>query len=176
MTNQYLSKWKNEKKLISLSLKTKLSIIDQNSLTNRLMYKDKHGFTVNVLNQECRYFNQSMKCNLPNKVRGVGIYRKVILSTNCYPKIEAYTFMLIKHVSGKERFLKILGSRSLGTYILNPKRFKKKSIVYKRVGRSIHRISIYNYRYKNIYLNEIFPDTIEFENISYLNARGKFTK
>ena len=46
MTNQYLSKWKNEKKLISLSLKTKLSIIDQNSLTNRLMYKDK----------QCGYF------------------------------------------------------------------------------------------------------------------------
>ena len=176
MTNQYLSKWKNEKKLINLSLKTKLSIIDQNSLTNRLMCKDKHGFTVNVLNQECRYFNQSMQCNLPHKIRGIGIYRKVILSTNYYPKIEAYTFMLIKHVSGKERFLKILGTRSLGTYILNPKRFKKKATVYRRVGNTIHRISTYSYRHKNIYLNEIFPDTIEFEKISYLNARGKFTK
>ena len=176
MTNQYLSKWKNEKKLISLSLKTKLSIIDQNSLTNRLMCKDKHGFTVNVLNQECRYFNQSMQCNLPHKIRGIGVYRKVILSTNYYPKIEAYTFMLIKHVSGKERFLKILGARSLGTYILNPKRFKKKATVYRRVGNTIHRISTYSYRHKNIYLNEIFPDTIEFENISYLNARGNFTK
>ena len=176
MTNQYLSKWRNEKKLISLSLKTKLSIIDQNSLTNRLMYKDKHGFTVNVLNQECRYFNQSMQCNLPYKVRGIGVYRKVVLSTNYYPKIEAYTFMLIKHVSGKERFLKILGARSLGIYILNPKRFKKKSTVYRRVGNTIHRISTYSYRHKNIYLNEIFPDTIEFENISYLNARGNFTK
>ena len=176
MTNQYLSKWRNEKKLISLSLKTKLSIIDQNSLTNRLMYKDKHGFTVNVLNQECRYFNQSMQCNLPYKVRGIGVYRKVVLSTNYYPKIEAYTFMLIKHVSGKERFLKILGARSLGIYILNPKRFKKKATVYRRVGNTIHRISTYSYRHKNIYLNEIFPDTIEFEKISYLNARGKFTK
>ena len=176
MTNQYLSKWKNEKKLINLSLKTKLSIIDQNSLTNRLMCKDKHGFTVNVLNQESRYFNQSMQCNLPHKIRGIGVYRKVILSTNYYPKIEAYTFMLIKHVSGKERFLKILGTRSLGTYILNPKRFKKKATVYRRVGNTIHRISTYSYRHKNIYLNEIFPDTIEFEKISYLNARGKFTK
>ena len=176
MTNQYLSKWRNEKKLISLSLKTKLSIIDQNSLTNRLMYKDKHGFTVNVLNQECRYFNQSMQCNLPYKVRGIGVYRKVVLSTNYYPKIEAYTFMLIKHVSGKERFLKILGARSLGIYILNPKRFKKKATVYRRVGNTIHRTSTYSYRHKNIYLNEIFPDNIEFEKISYLNARGNFTK
>ena len=176
MTNQYLSKWKNEKKLISLSLKTKLSIIDQNSLTNKLMCKDKHGFTVNVLNQECRYFTQSMQSNFLNKIKGIGVYRKVILSTNDYPQIEAYTFMLMKHVSGKERFLKILGARSLGTYILNPKRFKKKSIVYRKVGNMIHRISTYSYRHKNIYLNEIFPDTIEFENISYLNARGKFTK
>ena len=53
MSNHYLAKWKNEKKLSGLSVKTKLSIIDQNSLTNRLMSKSNHGFSVNVLRQEC---------------------------------------------------------------------------------------------------------------------------
>ena len=49
MSNHYLAKWKNEKELSGLSVKTKLSIIDQNSLTNRLMSKKNHGFSVNVL-------------------------------------------------------------------------------------------------------------------------------
>ena len=106
-----------------------------------------------------------MYCNLPYKIKGIGIYRKVVLTTNYYPKIEAYTFMLSKHISGKERFIKILGDRSLGTYILNANRFNM-----------IHRISIYKYQHKKIYVNEIFPDTIQLEKISYLNARGKFTK
>ena len=126
MSNHYLAKWKNEKKLSGLSVKTKLSIIDQNSLTNRLMSKKNHGFSVNVLQQECKFFNKSIRNNLPYNIKGFGVYRKVILSTNYYPGIQAYTFMLIKHISGKERFLKILGERSLGTYILNTKRFKKK--------------------------------------------------
>ena len=176
MSNHYLAKWKNEKKLSGLSVKTKLSIIDQNSLTNRLMSKSNHGFSVNVLRQECTYFNKSIRHNLPYNIKGIGVYRKVILSTNYYPEIQAYTFMLIKHISGKERFLKILGERSLGSYILNTKRFKKKDTIYRKVHNMIHRISKYSYHNKNIYLNEIFPDTIEFEKISYLNARGKFVK
>ena len=176
MPNQYLSKWKNEKKLAGLSIKTKLSVIDQNSLTNRLMSKKNHGFSVNVIKQECKYFNKSIWRNLPYKIKGVGVYRKVILSTNNYPQIQAYTFMLIKHISGKERFLKILGERSLGTYILNTKRFKKKDTIYRKVNNMIHKISKYSYLHKNIYLNETFPDTIEFEKTSYLNSRGQFTK
>jgi len=48
--------------------------------------------------------------------------------------------------------------------------------MYRKVHNMIHRISKYSYHNKNIYLNEIFPDTIEFEKISYLNARGKFVK
>ena len=139
MSNHYLAKWKNEKKLSGLSVKTKLSIIDQNSLTNRLMSKKNHGFSVNVLQQECKFFNKSIRNNLPYNIKGFGVYRKVILSTNYYPEIQAYTFMLIKHISGKERFLKILGERSLGTYILNTKRFKKKDTMYRRDHNMIHR-------------------------------------
>lgn len=176
MPNNYLSKWKNEKKLIGISKKTKLSVIDQNSLTNRLMSKRNHGFNVNVIKQESKLFNKSMYCNLPYKIKGIGIYRKVVLTTNYYPKIEAYTFMLSKHISGKERFIKILGGRSLGTYILNANRFKKRNTIYRKINNMIHRISIYKYQHKKIYVNEIFPDTIQLEKISYLNARGKFTK
>ena len=58
MPNNYLSKWKNEKKLIGISKKTKLSVIDQNSLTNRLMSKRNHGFNVNVIKQESKLFNK----------------------------------------------------------------------------------------------------------------------
>lgn len=176
MSNNYLTNWKNEKELFGISIKSRLSIIDRNSLTNRLMSKENHGFNVKVLRQECRFFNKSMYKNLPYKIKGYGIYRKVVLSTNHYPQIEAYTFMLSKHISGKERFLKILGNRSLGAHILNTNRFKKRNTIYRKINNMIHRVSIYKYRHKKIYVNEIFPDNVELEKMSYLNARGNFTK
>ena len=125
MKYRYLQNWKNERILSSLSTKTKLSVIDNNPLTNRLTSRSNHNFRVKVLEQSS-VNNKLLSKSINIRCTGIGIYRNVVLSTHHYPDIEAHTFILEKYISGKERFLKILGQRSLGTYILKPTRFKKK--------------------------------------------------
>tara|TARA_B100001564_G_scaffold355759_1_gene368653 strand:- start:2178 stop:2693 length:516 start_codon:yes stop_codon:yes gene_type:complete len=171
MRYRYLKNWRNERILFSLNTKTRLSIIDNKPLTSRLTFKSGHNFKVNVIRQVSTYVNSLSKIS-NIKCTGIGIYRSVILSTNYYPDIYAYSFMLDKHISGKERFLKILGTRSLGTYILKPERFKKKETSYKIHQKSIHRITVYKSKKKLIYVNEIFPEDFNLERINILDARG----
>ena len=129
MKYRYLQNWKNERILSSLSTKTRLSIIDNSPLTNRLTSRTNHNFRVKVLEQSS-VNNKLLSKSINIRCTGIGIYRNVVLSTDHYPDIEAHTFILEKYISGKERFLKILGQRSLGTYILKPTRFKKKQTIY----------------------------------------------
>ena len=171
MSYKYLKNWKNERILHSLNTNTRLSIIDNNPLTNRLMGKAGHNFKVHVLKQTTIH-NKTLSQINNIKPSEIGIYRSVILSTDHYPNIQAHTFMPEKYISGKERFLKILGTRSLGLYLLKPKRFQKKEVFYKIVSNSIHRIAIYKNGKKIIYVNEIFPKDFSLEKISVLNARG----
>ena len=121
MKYRYLQNWKNERILSSLSTKTRLSIIDNSPLTNRLTSRTNHNFRVKVLEQSS-VNNKLLSKSINIRCTGIGIYRNVVLSTDHYPDIEAHTFILEKYISGKERFLKILGQRSLGTYILKPTR------------------------------------------------------
>mgnify|MGYP001169611918 FL=1 len=170
MKYRYLQNWKNERILISLSTKTRLSIIDNKPLTNRLTSRTNHNFRVKVLEQSS-VNNKLLSKSINIRCTGIGIYRNVVLSTHHYPDIEAHTFILEKYISGKERFLKILGQRSLGTYILKPTRFKKKQTIYKINNNLIHRITEYKNGKKKIYVNEVFPDTFCLQKISYLGAR-----
>lgn len=171
MSYRYLKNWKNERVLNCLSTNTRLSIIDNNPLTTRLMEKTGHNFKVHVLKQTTMHTKSLSQINRI-KPKEIGIYRNVVLSTDHYPNIQAHTFMPEKYISGKERFLKILGSRSLGTYLLKPKRFQKKEVFYRIVHNSIHRIATYKNGKKIIYVNEIFPKDFSLERVSVLNARG----
>ena len=105
MSYKYLKNWKNERILNTLKKKTRLSIIDNNPLTNRLMSKIGHNFKVEVLKQASVYHKSLSEIGLLN-INEIGTYRSVILSTDHYPSIHAHTFMPNKYISGKERFLK----------------------------------------------------------------------
>jgi chorismate-pyruvate lyase len=171
MSYRYLKNWKNERTLAVLNEKTRLSIIDNSPLTNRLMNEKGHNFRVQVLKQASVYHKSFSEIGILN-INEIGTYRSVILSTDHYPCISAHTFMPEKYISGKERFLKILGSRSLGTYILKPKRFKKKHVIYKLINNRVHRIAVYKNKRKTIYVNEIFPKNFCLKKISILHARS----
>lgn len=172
MSYRYLKNWKNERVLNSLDHNSRLSIVDDHPLTDRLMNKEGHNFKVQVLKQRSLYNKSSSKVNMAKK-NEIGIYRSVLLSTAHYPCIQAYTFMPERHIHGKDRFLRILGSRSLGTYILKTKRFKKQEVVYKIISDLVHRIVTYKNGKKVIYVNEIFPKDFRLEKTSILNARGQ---
>ena len=103
MKYRYLQNWKNERILSSLSTKTKLSVIDNNPLTNRLTSRSNHNFRVKVLEQSS-VNNKLLSKSINIRCTGIGIYRNVVLSTHHYPDIEAHTFILEKYISGKERF------------------------------------------------------------------------
>ncbi len=174
MSYKYLSNWKNEIKLKRIGFLTRLSIIDRNSLTNKLTSTPNHNFEVKVISQSSILSSKIFPYYLFDKVKAFGVFRKVILSTSLYPDIEAYTFMPQKHISGRERFLKILGTKSLGTYILNSKRFHRNKTTYKVINNSIHRVSLYKNSKKILYVDEVFPDFFEFNKHTFLKARGKF--
>ena len=176
MQYKYLNNWLNERVLKAYDYRTKLSVIDKNSLTNKLTSKTDNNFTVNIITQSTILSKKLNSKNVLCNISQAGVYRKVSLTTKHYPSIEAHTFMLVKHINGKDRFIKILGRRSLGTYILNTKRYSKITTKYEIIHGNIHRISIYKNGNKKIYVNEIFPKIFKLENISYLQARGEFTK
>ena len=55
MSYRYLKNWRNERTLVSLDSKTRLSIIDNKPLTGRLTSKKGHDFKVNVIDQVTTY-------------------------------------------------------------------------------------------------------------------------
>ena len=66
MSYKYLKNWKNERILNTLKKKTRLSIIDNNPLTNRLMSKVGHNFRVEVLKQASVYHKSLSEIGILN--------------------------------------------------------------------------------------------------------------
>ena len=173
MNYKYLSKWKSEKIIKQVCRETKLALTDNNSLTKRLESIKNNNFSVEVTTQEIVNSSKIFKCSFNNIFKGYGVYRKVLLKSNKCSLLKAESFMPIKYVTGKERFIKVLGNRSLGTYILSPKRFKKHFTQYKVFDDYILRISVYKFNKKQIQVNEIFPVNHVFAGMTNLKARSK---
>ena len=176
MAYKYLKNWKNERALKDCSLPTKISVIDTNSLTKKLCSVNNNNFQVRVISQSISLSNRIVKNMFFKTPAQKGIYRKVILSTRCYPNIEAYTFIPSKYITGRDRFIKILGRRSLGTHILSSTRYRKINTKYNIKGNKIHRVSEYKSRIKSIFVNEVFPISFKLNSLSFLHARGEFAK
>ncbi len=108
--------------------------------------------------------------------QGYNVARTVSIESNNCPTITAITLYPCRFLSGRERFIKLLGNKSLGAYILNPRRFKKYYVSYKIIQNEIHRIVVYIFKNKKILVDEIFPMFFRYKDLSLLQARRKFWK
>ena len=174
MKYQYLQNWKKERSLRSLHCSSKAAIIDNTSLTKRLESIKNNDFKVKVLSQNVVYTRKFIFDRKLKNFKGYNVTRMVSIESNNCPTIIALTFYPCKFLSGRERFIKLLGNKSLGTYILNPRRFKKYYIAYKVIQNEIHRIIVYIFKNKKILVDEIFPASFKYTNFSFLQARRKF--
>jgi len=169
----YLENWREEQKLTSLGINTKLAVIDNESLTKRLCFNKKSSFKVIVENQYLTHSKNSMDFLSTKEISSLGIYRNVKLISNGNKTVSAQSFFPIRYLHGKERYIKILGNRSLGTRVLNSKRFKKQKLMYIVTNKYIHRFITYSYKSKNIYVDEIFPKDFSYDKLSLFQARRK---
>lgn len=173
MKYTYLDNWKREKKLSSLNYYTKLAVIDNESLTKRLSKEKENNFRVIVKEQYLVHSKNLNHINNRSSISGLGIYRSVRLEAKNFKNINAKTFLPVKSLKGKERYIRILGSKSLGSHFLNAKRFKKADIFYSVVDDLVHRLIIYRNKSVAIYVDEIFPRDFINKNINLFQARRK---
>ncbi len=169
----YLGNWKQEKKLLSLNYSTKLAVIDNESLTKRLTKEKNNNFRVIV--KEQRLTNSKSVNEFTNRVHtnSIGVYRSVRLESKGFKNVYAKTFFPVKSLKGKERYIRILGSKSLGSHFLSTKRFRKIDISYYVDSGLVHRFIIYKNKSGIIYVDEIFPIDFINKSINLFQARRK---
>ena len=171
MFYRYLNNWKEERVLKNHSFNFYMSMIDNTPLTRRLEAIAGNSFNVKVKEQRSDHHRNIKPFYTSSIIRGFMIYRSVDLSINHSKYIQAESFMSIKHVNGRESFMKILKNRSLGSYILKAKRFKKKSVKYKIIRDKVLKNTLYVYKNKKLEVNEIFPLSYTLQRTNILQAR-----
>ena len=173
MKYQYLKNWKKERLLRNLHCSSKVAVIDNTSLTKRLESIKDNNFKVKVLSQKVVYTRKFIFDRKLKNFKGYNVARTVSIESNNCPTITALTFYPCRFLSGRERFIKLLGNKSLGAYILDPRRFKKYYVSYKIIQNEIHRIVVYIFKNKRILVDEIFPMSFRYKDLSLLQARRK---
>ncbi len=169
----YLGNWKQERKISSLNYSTKLAVIDNESLTKRLTREKNNNFKVIVKEHRLTFLKSVSEylCRIP--ISGIGVYRSVMLEANGFQNVYAKTFFPVKSLKGKERFIRILGSKSLGSHFIKAKKFRKIHISYFVENSMVHRFITYKNKSGIIYVDEIFPFNFVNENINLFQARRK---
>ena len=88
-----------------------------------------------------------------------------------FETIKAESFFPLKYLSGKEKFLALLGEKSLGTYILKPNRFKRFITKFQITSKYACRTIIYKYKTKHILVKEYFPVCMSMDSLTLLKCR-----
>jgi len=169
----YLGNWKQEKKLLSLNYSTRLAVIDNESLTKRLTKEKNNNFKVIVKEQRLAHSKTINKFIDLIRTGSMGIYRSVKLQSNGFRNVYAETFFPVKSLKGKERYIRILGSKSLGSHFLSAKRFRKINTLYFVDNDLVHRFIVYRNKSSIIYVDEIFPIDFINKDINLFQARRK---
>ena len=169
----YLGSWKQEKKLLSLNYCTRLAVIDNESLTKRLTKEKNNNFKVIVKEQRLAHSKTINKFIDLIITSSMGIYRSVKLQSNGFRNVYAKTFFPVKSLKGKGRYIRILGSKSLGSHFLSAKRFRKINISYLVDNDLVHRFIMYKNNSSIIYVDEIFPIDFINKDINLFQARRK---
>ena len=173
MSYKYLNKWVEEKKLKIFPNKFKLLFIDSDSLTKRLQSLAKNDFSINIIEQKTFYFSGNKISELSGELKGYVIHRKVLLNCDKFEPIKAESFFPLKYLQGKEKFLTLLGNKSLGTYILKTNRFKRFLTKFQIENKYICRSIIYKYRRKYILVKEYFPPQMTLSSLTLLKCRSQ---
>jgi len=171
MFYKYLHNWKEERILKSHGFDFYISMIDNTPLTRRLEAIAGDTFNVKVKEQRSDHHSNIKPSYMSSIIKGFMIYRSVDLNIKNYNYIQAESFISVKHVNGRENFMRILKNRSLGSYILKSKRFKKRSVKFKIIKDRVVKNTLYIFKNKKLEVNEIFPLNYTLQKTNILEAR-----
>lgn len=171
MKYKYLNKWLEEKNLRNFSNDFKLMLVDNESLTKRLEDLSKRKLSIKIMKQKNFYFSEENLPLLNKEFKGYAVHRSVLLNCGKIETIKAESFFPLKYLNGKEKFLTLLGEKSLGTYILKPKRFRKFLTKYYVSDDYVCRAIIYKYRGKLILVKEYLTAKMKIDSLTLLKCR-----
>tara|TARA_B100001750_G_C15323762_1_gene503579 strand:+ start:29 stop:553 length:525 start_codon:yes stop_codon:yes gene_type:complete len=171
MSYKYLNKWLEEKDLKTFPSKLRLLLIDNESLTKRLEGLTRKRLSIKIIEQRNFYISEEKPQKLSNTFKGYAVHRRVLLDCEKFETIKAESFFPLKYLSGKEKFLALLGEKSLGTYILKPNRFKRFITKFQITSKYACRTIIYKYKTKHILVKEYFPVCMSMDSLTLLKCR-----
>ena len=158
-------RWSAERKLRDLPNNLKRLLIDNSSLTKRII-KNKNKIKL-----------ISTKVNLTNgfssNSKRFSFIRKVEISGNLDKPITAISYTPVGHLKGKMICIKYLREKSLASLLFKNPKFVKYNINYIVFNESVLRVTIYKKNKAMIKVEEKFPKNNNYSSLSLIKCRRK---
>lgn len=163
----YKKRWLNERILRQVPPSLKKNLIDNCSLTKR-MFNNKSSCIKHISSK----FFLSNKFNDSNRKY---IYVRTVQLNNSFNEpILASSFILSADLKGYINNIKNLGNKSLATILYGRQPFSKKVVSYKISGNFVLRRTLYVKKKKRILVEESFPISNSYPELSLFNCRKNF--
>ena len=164
MKYNYNQKWRRERKLRGLPNNLKRILIDNSSLTKRII-KNKSN-RVKLISSHMRLtgrFNNSSKM--------YSLIRKVELKGNLDKSIKAVSYTPVHTIKGNINHIKYLKEKSLGTILFRNHSFTKHAIHFCLRKDEVLRVTLFKKNKTIIRVEETFPVSNNYDELSIIDCR-----
>ncbi len=158
-------KWFVERKLRNLPNNLKRLLIDNSSLTKRIIKNNTH---VKLISSKVNLTN-----GFSNSSKRYSFVRKVEINGNLDKPITAVSYTPVGYLKGKMICIKYLKEKSLASLLFKNPKFTKYNINYFVSEDCVLRVTIYKKNKVMIRVEEKFPKTNNYSNLSLIECRKK---
>jgi chorismate-pyruvate lyase len=164
MKFNYKNKWAIERKLKDLPIALKRMLIDNSSLTKRII-KNNQG-KVRLISTKIKLKNNSKKDSKIYQYE-----RKVELKGNLSSPIKAVSYTPVWAIKGRINSIKILKDKSLATLLFRREKFSRDAIYYYITHNDVLRVTLFKRNNIVIRVEETFPKRNNYEQLSLVECR-----
>ncbi len=158
-------KWFTERKLRDLPNNLKRLLIDNSSLTKRII---KNNTCVKLISSKVNLTN-----GFDNSSKQFSFVRKVEINGNLNKPITAISYTPVDYLRGKMICIKYLKEKSLASLLFKNPKFSKHTINFVVLEDCVLRVTIYKKNRAMIRVEEKFPITNNYSDISLIDCRKK---
>ena len=158
-------KWFAERKLRDLPSNLKRLLIDNSSLTKRII---KNNVRVKLISSKLNLTN-----GFSNNCKRFSFVRKVEINGNLNKPITAVSYTPVGYLKGKMICIKYLKEKSLASLLFKNPKFIKYNINYIVLKDCVLRITFYKKNRTMIRVEEKFPKANNYSDLSLIECRKK---
>ncbi len=158
-------RWFTERKLKNLPINLKRLLIDNSSLTKRIIKKNNN---IKLISSKVNLTN-----GFGNNSKRFSFVRKVEINGNLDKPITAISYTPVDYLRGKMICIKFLKEKSLASLLFKNPKFVKYDINYIVLKECVLRITIYKKNKVMIKVEEKFPKKNNYTNLSLIKCRKK---